>query len=169
MTSNSEEHRLAAPEQLRFAAVTVSDTRTIENDHSGQLLIDEMCSSGHLLLERSIVPDMPEKIAAKLEELLKISGLDVILMTGGTGISPRDRTPETVEPMLEVLLPGFGELFRMLSFAEIGPAAMLSRATAGRIGSVLIFCLPGSTAAVRLGMHKLLLPELPHIVHHARS
>lgn len=90
-------------------------------------------------------------------------------MTGGTGISPRDRTPEAVKPLLDIELPGFGELFRMLSYAEIGAATMLSRALAGRRSGVLIFCLPGSQAAVRLAVDKILVPELPHLVHHSRS
>ena len=93
----------------------------------------------------------------------------MLLLTGGTGISPRDRTPEAVQPLLDLELPGFGEIFRMLSFQEIGPAAMLSRAFAGRIGQVLVFCLPGSTNAVRLAAEKLLVPELPHLVHHSRG
>jgi molybdenum cofactor biosynthesis protein B len=121
------------------------------------------------LLDRRIIRDELTEIRSAVVELCALSDLDVLLLTGGTGVSPRDQTPEAVMPLLEMTLPGFGELFRMLSYAEIGPAAMLSRALAGRIGQVLVFCLPGSTNAVRLAAEKLLLPELPHLVHHARG
>ncbi|MCA9134886.1 MAG: molybdenum cofactor biosynthesis protein MoaB, partial [Planctomycetales bacterium] len=170
MTSlSAAEHRQAAPKQLRFAVVTVSDTRTLESDSSGQLLVDELTAAAHHCLDRRLVRDEPLEICQVVGQLCSNESLDVILVTGGTGISPRDRTPEAIAPLLDAELPGFGELFRMLSFQEIGAAAMLSRALAGRIGSILIFCLPGSTAAVRLAIEKLLLPELPHLVHHARG
>ena len=121
------------------------------------------------MVQRQIVPDEPLQIASHVCQLTTEDNLDVLLLTGGTGISPRDRTPEAVAPLLDVELPGFGELFRMLSYAEIGPATMLSRALAGRRGSVLVFCLPGSRAAVSLAIDKILVPELPHLVHHSRG
>jgi molybdenum cofactor biosynthesis protein B len=169
MSSSTQEHRQAAPKRLRFAVLTISDTRTLETDHSGKLIGDAMQAAGHELVERQIVPDEPLQIASHVCRLTTVDDMDVLLLTGGTGISPRDRTPEAVTPLLDVELPGFGELFRMLSYAEIGPAAMLSRALAGRRGSVLIFCLPGSRAAVSLAVEKILVPELPHLVHHSRG
>jgi len=167
--SNAQQHRQSAPSQLRFAVITVSDTRTLDTDHSGQLLVDSMSVAGHQLDARQIVPDEPDQIVACLRSLQQKAGLDVILLTGGTGLSPRDRTPEAVAPLLDADIPGFGELFRLLSFQEIGAASMLSRAMAGRMGNLLVFCLPGSTNAVRLAVEKLLIPELPHLVYHARN
>ena len=167
--SSTEQHRECARSQLCFAVVTVSDTRTLGTDKSGQILVDAMCAAGHQLSSRQIVPDEPEQIASAIRSLHGHADLDVVLLTGGTGLSPRDRTPEAVLPLLDAEIPGFGELFRMLSFQEIGAASMLSRAMAGRIGRLLVFCLPGSTNAVRLAVDQLLVPELPHLVHHART
>lgn len=173
-SASVEEHRQAAPKSLKFSVVTISDSRTLANDRSGQLIVDALQAAGHTLVDRKIVPDEPTQIASvamllTARSLTANQAAEVVIMTGGTGISPRDQTPEAILPLLEMQLPGFGELFRMLSYAEIGPAAMLSRAFAGRIGQTLIFCLPGSTNAVRLAMEKLLVPELPHLVHHSRA
>lgn len=167
--SSTEQHRQCAPSQLQFAVVTVSDSRTLETDKSGQILVEAMCGAGHSLMARQIVPDEPDQIVDCIRVMQGHQGLDVLLLTGGTGLSPRDRTPEAVSPLLDAEIPGFGELFRMLSYQEIGAAAMLSRAMAGRIGRLLVFCLPGSTNAVRLAVERLLVPELPHLVHHART
>ena len=120
------------------------------------------------MVSRQIVQDEPDQIRQAIRDLQTNPRLDVVLLTGGTGLSPRDRTPESVMPLMDLEIPGFGELFRALSYQEIGPASMLSRAVAGRLGKMLVFCLPGSTNAVRLAVDKLLLPELPHLVHHAR-
>ncbi len=169
MTSSTQEHRQAAPTQLRFAVITISDTRTLATDQSGQMLVDSLTTVGHHLVERCIVPDELVEISTSVRQMCCSPGIDVLLTTGGTGISQRDRTPEAVGPLLEMELPGFGELFRMLSYAEIGAASLLSRAFGGRIGAVLVFCLPGSTAAVRLAAEKILVPELPHLVHHSRG
>jgi molybdopterin adenylyltransferase len=166
--SSAQEHRQRAPERLRIAVLTVSDTRTVVSDRSGQFLVDAFSAAGHEVVQREIVRDELAEIRSTVERVVGLE-LDALLITGGTGIAPRDRTPEAVVPLLEVELPGFGELFRMLSFAEIGAASMLSRAVAGRIQRTLVFCLPGSTAAVRLAAEKLLLPELPHLVHHSRG
>ncbi len=164
---SSTEHRSKAPKKLSFAVITVSDTRTIESDKSGRLIVECMTEAGHGLASRAIVRDEPVEIAEEAKQVLS-SKVDVLLLTGGTGISHRDQTPEAIEPLIEVHIPGFGELFRTLSYEDIGPAAMLSRAFGGRSGSTLVFCLPGSTGAVRLAMEKLLIPELPHLVFHAR-
>lgn len=169
MSESTQQHRNEAPDQLVFAVITISDSRTLDTDTSGQLIAERMAKVGHKLLDRRIVPDEPSDICAAVGQLCAQTNLDVILATGGTGISPRDQTPEAIEPLLDVQLPGFGEMFRVLSYEEIGPATMLSRAMAGRIGRVLIFCLPGSLNAVKLAMDKLLVPELPHLVHHSRG
>ncbi len=169
MSTSTQAHRQAASSRLRFSVMTISDSRTLQTDHSGDLLNQSLTAAGHELVSRSIVPDESLQIAAKVCELAVAEAIDVLLTTGGTGISPRDRTPEAVAPLLDIVLPGFGELFRMLSYAEIGSASMLSRALAGRRDGVLIFCLPGSQAAVRLAVEKILIPELPHLVHHSRG
>ncbi|MBX3421269.1 MAG: MogA/MoaB family molybdenum cofactor biosynthesis protein [Pirellulaceae bacterium] len=168
-SSSTQQHRDCAPERLGLAVITVSDTRTIETDRSGQLLVDSLSAAGHTIAVRQIVKDEPDQIVAAIQALRQNTLVDAVLLTGGTGLSPRDRTPEAVEPLLEAHIPGFGELFRWLSYQEIGAAAMLSRAFAGRMGNQIIFCLPGSTAAVRLALEKLLVPELPHLVFHARN
>ena len=162
------EHRRQAERDLRLGVLTVSDTRTLQTDLSGQLLVDRFTEAGHQIAHREIVRDEIEEIQAAVAKAQTLE-LDALLITGGTGVSPRDCTPEAIEPLLEAKLPGFGELFRMLSYAEIGAAAMLSRALAGRVGQVLVFCLPGSTAAVRLATDKLLLCDLAHLVHHSRG
>lgn len=164
-----EAHRAAARGEVRVAIVTISDTRSLATDKSGQLLVDALSAAGYLIAERVIVPDEIEQIRNAVMNYCDASRADVVVTTGGTGIAPRDRTPEAIEPLLEVKLPGFGELFRMLSYQEIGAASMLSRAFAGRIGPTLVFCLPGSTNAIRLAIDKLLLGELRHLVHHARD
>ncbi|MEM7473454.1 MAG: MogA/MoaB family molybdenum cofactor biosynthesis protein [Planctomycetota bacterium] len=169
MSTSTQEHRDAAPSALNFAVITVSDTRTLETDKSGQLIVHSMQEGGYQLTERVIVRDEPEQIRGAVEQFGTDETLDVILLTGGTGISPRDQTPEAVVPLLDMEIPGFGEMFRWLSYEEIGPATMLSRAVAGRMGRILVFCLPGSSNAVRLAMEKLLVPELPHLVHHSRG
>ncbi|RMF42337.1 MAG: molybdenum cofactor biosynthesis protein MoaB [Planctomycetota bacterium] len=167
-SSSTDQHRQAAPNRLAFAVLTMSDTRTLAEDRSGTLIVESMQAAGHSLVAHEIVRDEPSDICAEVGRLCAHRPLDAIITTGGTGIAPRDQTPEAIRPLLDVEIPGFGEMFRMLSWDEIGPATMLSRAFAGRIGSVLIFCLPGSTGAVRLAMEKLIVPELPHLVHHSR-
>ena len=166
--SPADEHRQKARRYLRLGVLTISDTRTLATDKSGQLLVDRFSAEGHAIAFREIVRDEIDAIRAAV---LRVQTLDLeaLLLTGGTGVSPRDCTPEAIEPLLDVKLPGFGELFRMLSYEEIGAASMLSRALAGRAGSLLIFCLPGSTAAVRLAIDKLLLSDLAHLVHHSRG
>ena len=124
--------------------------------------------AGHSTALRSIVPDQAEAIRAALLGALGRSEIDAVIITGGTGVSPRDVTPDTVEPLLEKLLSGFGELFRMLSFEEIGAAALLSRALAGVASGSVVFVMPGSSGAVRLAMERLILPELAHIVGQLR-
>lgn len=148
---------------IRCGVITISDTRTPEDDTSGGHIRTALAAAGHTLHGYAVVKDEPAQIVALIRELAA-AGCQVIITNGGTGITRRDSTFEAVDALLEKRLPGFGEIFRMLSYHEIGPAAMLSRATAGLAGGTLIFCLPGSTGAVRLALEKLIIPELPHLV-----
>jgi molybdenum cofactor biosynthesis protein B len=163
------EHRQAAREKLNLAIVTVSDTRTLATDTSGALIVELTEESGHRIVARHIVRDEPAEMTPLIVGLCAVAELDAILVTGGTGISPRDQTYETVSALMTKPLPGFGELFRMLSYAEIGPACLLSRAVGGLIDQKVILVMPGSRAAVELAMRKIVLPELPHIVREARK
>lgn len=169
MSESTREHRAAAPSSLRLAVMTVSDTRTLETDTSGALILEMAEGEGHRVAERVIIPDEPERMRPILERWRDDPALDAILITGGTGISPRDFTYETVSALLTKPLPGYGELFRMLSYAEIGAACLLSRAVGGLMGRVAVMVMPGSRAAVRLAMEKIILPELPHVVREARK
>jgi molybdenum cofactor biosynthesis protein B len=152
-----------APKSIRCGILTISDTRTPATDTSGAAIRAALEGRGHMIVRYAVVPDDPSQIVALVRELAA-GGCQVILTNGGTGISRRDSTFEAISGLLEKQLSGFGELFRMLSYAEIGPAAMLSRATAGTFGDALIFCLPGSTGAVRLALEQLILPEIAHLV-----
>ena len=165
---SAKEHRESAPASVRCAVVTVSDTRVLENDHSGDLIVAGLEGAGHCVVERVVVPDEPAALGDCLRRLAASGKVEAVLLTGGTGIAIRDQTPETLAALLTKPLPGYGELFRMLSYQEIGPAAMLSRAAGGLIGETLVLTMPGSTAAVRLALDKLILPELAHLVKHAR-
>lgn len=163
-----EEHKKEAPKSVRCAVITVSDTRTLETDTGGQTLVDHLTAAGHVVADRHIIPDSPEEMRTLLETLGDRDDVDAVLMTGGTGISSRDQTYETVTALLNKPLPGYGELFRMLSYEEIGAAAMLSRATGGVMGRTVVLTMPGSRAAVSLAMEKVILPELSHLVREAR-
>jgi molybdopterin adenylyltransferase len=169
MSQSVSEHRAGAPTSLNLAVVTVSDTRTIETDTSGALIVELAEGAGHRVLERAIVPDEPDAMRPLLRGFAGRDELHATLVTGGTGISARDQTYETVSSLLTKPLPGYGELFRMLSYAEIGPACLLSRAVGGLMGAVVVLVMPGSRAAVQLAMSKIILPELPHIVREARK
>jgi molybdopterin adenylyltransferase len=169
MSQAVKEHRAGAPQALYLAVLTVSDTRTLETDTSGALIVELAGADGHRLGAREIVPDEPEVIRSLLLEYGRRDHLHAVLITGGTGISARDRTFETVSALLSKPLPGYGELFRMLSYAEIGPACMLSRAVGGLMGRLVVLVMPGSRAAVELAMTKIILPELPHLVREARK
>ena len=169
MSQAVSEHRAAAPVSLNLAVMTVSDSRTRETDTSGSLIVTLAERAGHRILDRVIVPDEPARMMPWLRACAARSELHAILITGGTGISPRDQTYETVTALLTKPLPGYGELFRMLSYAEIGPACLLSRAVGGLIGELVVLVMPGSRAAVELAMNRIILPELPHIVREARK
>lgn len=150
------------------AVITVSDTRLPETDRSGQLIKQLLIDAGHTVTDYTILKDEPAQIRAQLE-VLGNSSVDAVIFNGGTGIAPRDTTYDAIESLLEKTLPGFGELFRFLSYQEIGSRAIASRAIAGVYKGKLVFSLPGSTNAVRLAVQKLILPELAHLVSQLRT
>jgi molybdenum cofactor biosynthesis protein B len=160
-------HRRAAPASVPCAVLTVSDTRTLETDTGGALVAELLAGAGHPVQSRAIVPDDPEAIRRAALEALAHPEVRALIVTGGTGVAPRDVTPDALEPLLERVLPGFGELFRMLSWQEIGSAALLSRALAGLRAGCVVFVLPGSRGALRLALEKLILPELGHLAGEA--
>ena len=159
-----EKHREAAGhEPVTVALVTVSDTRTPENDENGLYLRQQFTEGGHHIGGYQIVKDEPDQVEAVLDQMAAIPAVQLILFNGGTGIAPRDTTYDVVSRKLEKTLPGFGEIFRMLSYEQVGAAAMLSRATAGVYRGKLVFSMPGSPKAVRLALEKLILPEIQHL------
>ena len=160
-------HKALAPQFVRCFIVTVSDTRTEETDSSGRAIADLLAAAGHEVAGRAIVRDDPDLVRRTIERQLANPLVQVILTTGGTGITSRDSTYETVRALMQKRLDGFGELFRMLSYEQIGPAAMMSRACAGLVAGRIVVSLPGSEAAVRLAMERLLIPELGHLVQQA--
>lgn len=159
----SQPHPDPAFTSLQCAVITVSDTRTAESDYSGQLMKHQLQAQGHQILDYVIIPDDPKQIIEQVSSLGSQSELDVILCNGGTGIAPRDTTYDALATLLEKTLPGFGELFRFLSYQEIGSRAIASRAIAGIYNQKLIFSLPGSHKAVKLGLERLILPEIVHL------
>lgn len=170
MTSQSTtQHRCESPKSVRCAVVTISDTRTLENDRGGELIAEMLSAAGHKISARQIVRDDPREIEPMVRKLADPETTDAVLMTGGTGIAARDQTFETVSSLLTKSMPGYGELFRMLSYSDIGPAAMLSRAVGGVLDKVVVLTMPGSVAAVRLAMEKLIVPEIGHLVYEARK
>ncbi len=165
MSESSQQHREIAARQgaVPVAVVTVSDTRTRENDTGGDLIEQRITAAGHRVVFREIVKDEPERIGALLDRIVSETDARIALFTGGTGIAPRDTTYDALARKLEKTLPGFGELFRMLSYHEVGAAAMLSRATAGVYRGRVVVSMPGSPNAVQVAMDKLILPELQHL------
>lgn len=157
------EHKAAAPARVSVFVLTVSDTRTDVTDSAGRAIRDLLTADGHVVAGSRIVKDDPADVRATVEAALADPAVQAVITTGGTGITSRDGTYEAVADLLQKRLDGFGELFRSLSYQEIGPAAMLSRAVAGTVGRKAVFVLPGSEHAVRLAVTKLILPELGHI------
>ena len=164
-----QQHRRAAAQVTSCAVLTVSDTRTLQIDRSGQLIVELLETAGHRVADHSICADEPTLITASVLAASQNDAIDAMLVTGGTGITSRDQTPEAVRGLLTKELPGYGELLRMLSYEEIGTAAMLSRALGGLVDRTLVLTMPGSSGAVRLAMEKLILPELAHMVSMAKS
>ena len=158
------EHKAHAPRSVGCFVLTISDTKTPETDTSGRLICELLEKAGHPVRGKAIVKDEPASVQALIRERCADPGVQVMILTGGTGITSRDATYEAVEALLEKRLPGFGELFRFLSYQEVGAAAMLSRAQAGVCGGRIVFSLPGSPNACRLAVEKLIVPELGHLV-----
>lgn len=176
MSESARKHKAEAPAKLKFSIFTCSTSRFLQSkkgeefkDVSGDLIEKLLRNAGHKVTLRKLIPDDKVLIRQSVKRALASPDLDAAVFCGGTGIAPSDVTIETVSPLLEKTLPGFGEIFRRLSFDEIGSAAVLSRATAGVAKGKAVFCIPGSPDAVRLCVEKLILPETPHIVKHARE
>jgi molybdenum cofactor biosynthesis protein B len=167
-TPTPSHHKAHAPRSVRVFVLTVSDTRTEATDEGGRLCRELVTAAGHVVVGHAIVADEPALVRAHIGRLAAEESADVLITTGGTGISRRDSTYEAVSALLDKRLDGFGELFRMLSYQDIGPAAMLSRAVAGLHQGLVLFALPGSPGAVRLALEKLIVPELGHLKFEAR-
>lgn len=168
MSTVPEQHRSEGPPMIRCAVVTVSDTRTLETDTGGAAIVEMAVAAGHAIVDRQITPDEPDQLSLLLRQYRDRKDVDAVLVTGGTGLGSRDQTFEALCHLITKPMPGFGELFRMLSYAEIGSAAMLSRAVGGLMDRTVVLAMPGSRAAVALAMEKLVLPELGHLVREAR-
>ena len=167
---SAEQHRACGKALIaRCAVITLSDTRTETTDKSGAAVKAGLATAGHAVVEYKIIKDEPADLRALLENLFARTDIDVIITNGGTGIAARDHTIPVIESIIQTPLPGFGELFRMLSYEQVGAAAMISRAAAGVARGKLVFSLPGSTRAVELAMQKLIGPELGHLINHLRK
>lgn len=176
MSESSRKHKAEAPSKLKFALITCSTSRFADykegkrvDDPSGDLIVQTLEKVGHKIVSRVLVPDVEKMIREAVKEALADRSVEAVVVCGGTGIALKDVTIETVTPMLKKVLPGFGELFRKLSYDSIGSATVLSRAVAGVASGKAVFCIPGSIDAVRLCLDKLILPETGHIVKHARE
>lgn len=162
-----KEHAASHVHQLSVGVITVSDTRTEATDESGKLIRELVEAAGHRVERYQVIPDEQEQIRQLAGEFA--GAADFVIITGGTGMSPRDVTIEACRPLFTRELEGFGDLFRLLSFEEIGSAAIMSRATGGSVGRSMLFCLPGSKAAVRLATERLILPEIKHLISTIRK
>ncbi|MGE5592051.1 MAG: MogA/MoaB family molybdenum cofactor biosynthesis protein [Bacillota bacterium] len=169
MAHDEHEQAAASLGALHCGVLTVTDSRTVDTDESGKLMQQMLTDQGHQVARYALLPNDEARVRAEVDSWTRSGEVDAVLITGGTGLSSRDRTIEAVRPLLEKELPGFGELFRALSYEEIGPAAMMSRATCGVLRGCIVVSLPGSKAAVRLALGKLLLPQLRHLVQQARK
>ena len=176
MSETAKKHREAAPKKLGFAILVCSSSRYRElqagrkvDDPSGDLIVQLIQERGYKVVFKTVIPDSSAVIRAQLRRAVSSRDVDAIIVCGGTGVSPSDVTIETLEPLLEKRLPGFGEIFRWLSYQEVGSAAVLTRSLAGIIEGKVVYCVPGSPQAVRLALEKLILPETAHIIKHARE
>jgi molybdenum cofactor biosynthesis protein B len=164
-----EQHKGAAPARLRFAVITISDTRDAASDRGGPYLVERVEAAGHSVAQRAIVKDEREQIEAALRAAVADTGVDLVLTTGGTGIAPRDVTYDTLKGLFDSEIPGFGELFRMLSYQQIGAAALLSRAIGGVLAGKVVLAMPGSPKALALAMDEIVLREAAHLVQQTRA
>ncbi len=162
-----EDHKHLSPQNVTCAVIIVSDSRTEKTDESGKYLKEALTSAGHSVITFSLLKNDPESIRERLGDLLHSPEVQAVVISGGTGVSRKDITIETVMPMFEKRLPGFGELFRHLTYQEIGTGSILSRATAGVAMGKVVICLPGSLKAVKLALEKVILPEIGHLVREA--
>ena len=176
MSETSKKHKAAAPKQLKFAVFVCSTSRYQQlqkdekiEDVSGDAIVALLRNAGHLVLYKKIISDNKVMIEERVKTVLSSADLDCAIFCGGTGITPKDVTIEAVSPFLEKVLPGFGEIFRRLSYDKVGSAAVMSRAVAGVAKGKALFCIPGSPDAVRVSVEMLILPETPHIVRHIRE
>jgi len=171
MTDDHSDHSHPHHEvaDVSFGVVTVSSSRTLETDESGDSLVESIQEDGKSVVARELVGDHQQAIAATVLALVERDDVDAVVLTGGTGLSPEDVTVESVRPLFDQEIPGFGELFRHLSYEDIGPRALLSRAFAGSIDSVPVFCLPGSTQGATFGTEQLILPTIGHVLGHTRG
>lgn len=163
-----QEHRAQAPASVGCFVLTISDSKTSETDTSGALIRELLSAAGHRITGHAIVKDEPAQVAAVIRSGCAAPSVEAFILTGGTGITSRDSTYEAIEALLDKRLAGFGELFRMLSYQEIGAAAMLSRAQGGVVQGRVLFSLPGSPNACRLALEKLIIPELPHLIREVK-
>ncbi len=163
-----KEHKANAPASVGCFVLTISDSKTPETDTSGALIRELVTAAGHRITGHAIVKDEPEQVAAVIRSGCAAPSVEAFILTGGTGITSRDSTYEAIEALLDKRLSGFGELFRMLSYEEVGAAAMLSRAQGGVVQGRVLFSLPGSPNACRLALEKLIIPELPHLLREVR-
>jgi molybdenum cofactor biosynthesis protein B len=164
-----EKHRAESGAALRFAVITVSDTRDAATDRGGPLIVETLEAAGQRVTRRAIVKDEPHEIERAVRECVASAEVDLVLTTGGTGLAPRDVTVPTLERLFESAIPGFGVLFRALSYREIGSAAILSRACAGVVGRKVVIALPGSPRALGLALREIVLPEAGHLVSQVRG
>lgn len=176
MSESSKKHKASAPKQLKFAVFMCSTSRYQQlqkgekiTDVSGDTIKALLKNANHVVLYKKIIADDKNMIAEAVKNILSSTELDAAIFCGGTGIAPKDVTIETVQPFLEKVLPGFGEIFRRLSYDKVGSAAVMSRAVAGVAKGKALFCIPGSPDAVRVSVEMLILPETPHIVRHTRE
>ncbi|HIN53604.1 MAG TPA: molybdenum cofactor biosynthesis protein [Planctomycetes bacterium] len=167
MSELVEQHRGQMQQSCRCCVITISDSRTLQTDSGGALIVERLTAAGHVVQRREIIADEPQLIATLLQQCDADAAIQVVLFTGGTGISGRDQTYETVTGQLTRLIPGYGELFRHLSYQEIGSATILSRTVGGLLNETVVLTMPGSPAAVKLAMDKIILPELSHLVNEA--
>jgi len=163
-----QEHKAHAPASVGCFVLTISDSKTPETDTSGALIRELVSAAGHRVTGHAIVNDEPDQVAAVIRSGCAAPSVEAFILTGGTGITSRDSTYEAIEALLDKRLAGFGELFRMLSYQEVGAAAMLSRAQGGVVQGRVLFSLPGSPNACRLALEKLIIPELPHLIREVR-
>jgi len=176
LSETSKKHKAAAPKQLKFAVFVCSTSRYQQlqkgediDDASGDAIMALLSDAGHMVMSRKIIADDKRMIEEAVKSVLNSAELDAVIFCGGTGITPKDVTIEAVSPFLEKTLPGFGEIFRRLSYDKVGSAAVMSRAVAGVAKGKALFCISGSPDAVRVSVEMLILPEAPHIVRHARE